>query len=370
MNVLLVLDNLSIDSGVTTIIKNLYDNISSIHFDFLIFKDSTNNCVAAMRDKGSAVFVLPSPFVPKLFFKAKAEIKKFFKERSSDYDCVHLNSPTLTPFVLKYAKKYGLKNRIIHSHSSMNSTHFVKRAINNYLTSKVTKYANYYWTCSDVAADFLYGKKFCENHRIELIRNAIDTKQYAYNVSARQDCREEFNIAKDKVVYLMVSNFTAIKNYIFLVPVMKALAANNENVLFLFVGDGQEKENLEKQIHAEGLSRFCLLPGRRKDVSRFLSAADALLMPSLKEGLPVVVVEAQAAGLPCYITDTITKQVNINNVNYLPLEPHAWIAALEKFKPFDDDVRLQKSTEVSNSNFEITTEAKRVEKLYLDLVKK
>lgn len=368
MKVLFVLDNLSVDSGVSSVAMNLYSRMENVQCDFLIFWLGKYSLAEEVRRRGNQVYVLKNPLSPKTVIQAAVQAKRFFREHADEYDAVYLHSPTLNEFTLRYAKKYGIPNRIIHSHSSMTSTNPVKKVLNQLLTRNVTRYANHYWTCSDKAAAFLYGEDFVKNHPVEMVYNGVMPEKYAFDSQVREEMRNKLGF-QDKAVFCHVSNFSPIKNLPFLVPVMAQVKKHNPQARFLFVGDGPAKPEFEALLQAESLQDVCLFVGRQADVLPYLQAADAFLLPSLKEGLPVTVVEAQACGLPCFITDTITCQCNVGGVTYLPLEQQAWENALCDFCAFTAEERVAASMAFADSNFNIHSEAKRVENLFLDMTR-
>ena len=368
MKILLVLDNLSVDSGVSSVVMHFYRNMQNVSVDFLIFKQGQNVYVDEIRQNGDQVYVLERLLSPKTVCKAITQTKRFFREYAKEYDAVWLHSPTLNEFTLRYAKMYGIPNRIIHSHSSMTSTDPVKKMLNQMLTRNVTRYANHYWTCSDKAAAFLYGEDFVQNHPVEMVYNGVVPEKYGFDSQVRAKMRQQLGF-ENKTVFCHVSNFSPIKNLTFLVPVMAQVKKHNPQARFLFVGDGPVKPEFEALLQAEGLQDVCLFVGRQADVLSYLQASDALLLPSLKEGLPVTVVEAQANGLPCFITDTITRQCNVGGVTYLPLQQQAWENALCDFCAFTAEERAAVSMAFADSNFNIHSEAKRVENLFLDMTR-
>ena len=246
----------------------------------------------------------------------------------------------------------------------MTSNNTVKRVLNYLLTYRIMKYANHFWTCSDVAADFLFGKEFTSCNRVEMVHNAICPEKYYFDNNLRFDVRNQMGI-DDATVFAHISNFSAIKNLLFLIPVISELSSRN--CKFLFVGEGPTKQKFESELRANDLLDFCIFVGKQKDVSKFLQISDALLLPSLKEGLPVTVIEAQASGLPCFVTETITRECDLGGVTYLPLITNNWTSALERFRPLDEVIRKQNSISFEETNFNIYKEAKRVEKLYLSI---
>lgn len=368
MRVLMILDNLSRDSGVSSIVMNLYKNITpnKIKIDFLAFKEGNNSYRDMVVERGSKVYILPNPLSVKCLPKAVRVLKDFFKEHHEEYDVVHLHSPSLNEFTLRYAKKYSIPNRVIHSHSTMTSPIKLKKYLNMFLQRNATKYANYYFSCSSEAAKFLYGIEVCKKKEIVLIKNAVDINKFKYSEQQAKYFNKEFNL-EDKRVAIHVSNFSKIKNVSFLIEVIRDISLKCPDYRFLFVGDGPTKNNLEEIVKGFGLSKYCFFIGRRDDVANLLNCADVLLLPSLKEGLPVTVIEAQANGMKCIVSDTVTREANAGNVMYLPLKTNMWVESLEKIRPISSKERIHECEIFSTSEFNIINEAERVERIYLSM---
>lgn len=368
MRVLQIVDNIAIDTGVSSVVMNLYRNIDrkKIQFDFLVCSKRKESYEKEIISKGGKVFYMGNPLSVSEIFQACSNIKKFFKEQGFEYEVVHLHSPTIALFTLRYAKQYNVPNRIVHSHSTMTSTNKIKSIINTFLMRQVLRYGNVFWACSTEAARFLYSNSFCESNSYKLIKNAIDPDKFTYNLAVRKQIREK-NAFVDRCVIAHVSNFSPIKNLGFLVPVIKATLEYRKDFVFLFIGTGPTLLEFRKQLKTLGIEKYCVFTGRISNVNEYLQGADLLLLPSLKEGLPVSVVEAQACGLKCLVSDTVTKEANIGGVEYLPLVEAEWINHIRAQIINTDEERRSLSGLFQRSQFNIRNEAKRVGELYLSL---
>lgn len=368
MKLLMVLDNLKIDSGVSSIVIGLYRNMPDISTDFLIFNRSGRTYIPEVEARGDKVFVLPNPLSPKSLPSAVRKLRCFFKIHAAEYDAVHLHSPSLNEFTLRFASRYGVPVRIMHSHSSISSPSPLKRQLNRILQARVTRYANRFWACSTEAAEFLYGKEFCAHNHVELIANAVDSSAFTYEAVTRERMRLGLGLKNDMPVFAHVSNFSPIKNACFLLNVAKELSERGIDFRLLFVGDGPDHDEVMAKSAAEGVDTKCFFVGRTDDVPSYLQAADCLLLPSIKEGLPVSVVEAQACGLASIVSDTVTRECEAvtGQVKFLPLEVSRWVDALYAFKPASDRTALSKAFKASR--FNICNEAARVESLYLEMI--
>lgn len=366
MRVLHFLTDIKYQSGITSFVMNLYRNIDreKVQFDFLVCTENDISYEEEIKQLGGKIFYCGYPMNYKEISSACKNIKKFFENNKDVYDVIHLHHPTLAVFLNKHVKKCGIKKRIVHSHSSMTSPMLVKSFINRVLCKWAKKYANIYWACSREAALFLYGNSFCKKHHIEIIKNGVISEKFRFSDKVREKVRRELEI-EDKKVFVHVSNFSVIKNLFFLVPIIKKF--EGEEYTFLFVGDGPTRQEMEERLNAKGIDDRCIFIGLTTDISKYLFASDALLLPSLKEGLPVVVVEAQATGMQCLISDTITRECNVGNVIYLPHEENAWFQQMKSLEIDNNDKRLRKSIDFQLSPFEMKNEAKRIENMYLNL---
>lgn len=243
----------------------------------------------------------------------------------------------------------------------MTSPNRLKALINTLLTYRIKQLSNHYWACSTEAAKFLYGNGFSE---YEMIYNAVDVNSFQFDQAVRRKVRTKLDI-HDFIAVIHVSNFSPIKNHMFLVDVIQN---SPDNIKFIFVGDGSEREKFERALIEKNIIKKCVFLGRRSDINIILQGADLMLLPSLKEGLPVTIVEAQASGLPCILSDTITRDVDVNHISYLQLNTAQWINAISSFSSLKDDERKILSDHFSSSYFNIKNEANRVMNLYLKML--
>ncbi|WP_440444128.1 glycosyltransferase [Phascolarctobacterium sp.] len=369
IKILQIMDNISKASGVSSFVMNIYRNIDKkeVQFDFLVSNKTRISYEEEIKAYGGRIYYINNPLSICTLFLACKNSNIFFENHSSDYTAIQLHSPTIAEMTIRYAKKYGVKNIIIHSHSSMFSSNFLKKLINYILVFRIKKLANHFWYCSKEAAEFLYGEQFQNLSDSQWIKNAIDCNKFTYNQLAAYNFKEKLSMSKAKIA-LHVSNFSKIKNTSFLVDVIKEVITKDNEWRFIFAGDGPEKAKTEEAIKENGLSDYCFFTGFTDDVKSFMNAADLLLLPSIKEGLPVVTIEAQALGLTCFVTDTITRDADIGGIEYLQLNAQVWTKKILAFKAKNSEGREVLSEKVKNSGFNIINEAKKVEKLFLKMV--
>lgn len=287
--------------GVESVIMNYYRKINKEHiqFDFLC-----NTEVVAYEDEikslGGKIYRITARSKDRK--KYKNDMEKFFKEHAKEYSAIWVNVCSLANIdYLKYAKKYGIRKRIIHSHNSKNMDSILRGALHLVNRFLVQEYATDFWACSKKAGKWFYGFIIRHSDKYLIINNAIDTKEYAYNPEIREEYRKKLNL-EGKVVIGNIGRLHFQKNQTFLLKIFNEICENHKNTHLLIVGQGEEEENLKKEAKELGIIDKVSFLGVREDVSNIIQAMDIFIFPSLFEGLPVVLLEVQASGLLCFVS--------------------------------------------------------------------
>ncbi|MFI3326691.1 MAG: glycosyltransferase [Clostridia bacterium] len=247
--------------------------------------------------------------------RIRKELNKIMQE--NNYDVFWCNKCDLADITyLKESYKNNIPKRILHSHSSSNMFTGIRRKIVNVLhkinKQVVEKYATEFWSCSDYAADWLFTKNIAQN-RTTFIPNSIDAEKFQYKEDIRNKYRQELKI-EDKLVVGSVGAFLYAKNPEFTLEIFKEIHKNNSESVLLWVGSGELKEITEQKVKEYNMEKNVIFLGRRLDVDRLMQAMDCLLLPSRFEGLPVVAIEAQSAGLHVFASsEGISKQTKITD---------------------------------------------------------
>lgn len=237
--------------------------------------------------------------------KYKREMQQFFKEHASKYDIIWVNVCSLANIdYLKYAKKYGIKRRIIHSHNSMNMDSKLRGLLHAYNKKNIEKYATDFWACSKEAGEWFYTQNGRKKEEYIIIRNAIDFFRYRYNENKRDEYRKKFKVA-DKFVIGNVGRLQFQKNQIFLLDIFNDVIKRQPAAILWLIGQGEDEKIIQNKIHQLGLEENVKLLGVRDDVPELLQAMDVFLFPSLFEGLPIALLEAQAAGLVSFASEKV-----------------------------------------------------------------
>lgn len=211
---------------------------------------------------------------------------------------------------------------------------------------------------SDLAAIYSFGKKAYTSGEVTIIRNALDLDYYHFNRDGRLRIRKEFCVSEDAFVIGHIGRFMTQKNHSKLVDIFCEIQKETENAMLLLVGNGELEADIRKKVNLLGLDNHVIFAGLRRDVPDILSAMDVLIMPSLYEGMPNTVIEAQATGLPCVISDTITREANITGlVDYISLDDplETWVKEASHYR---DMTREDTKQKMISSGYDINNTAK------------
>lgn len=316
--------------GAETFVINLYKNMNreNIQFDALI-RENYNPQVDAFLSLGGNVIEV-SPF-PKKIIGNFIQCKDFFKMNANTYEAVHIHANALIyvlPILL--AKHYGWKKIILHSHNTQTKglafIHKLNRVFLRYVDVKLA--------CGEKAGEWMYG-----DQDFQIVHNGIAVRDYFYEEESAVKKRRELNISNKSFVVGHVGRFANQKNHKFLVKIYEAIMKQCEDSKLLLIGDGELRTEIEQYLQAKGLKNDTIILSNRNDINELLKVMDVFVFPSLYEGLSIALIEAQASGVRCVVSDTIDeKSVIGKNVFKLSINdsPEKWAEiALEK----DEDNR-------------------------------
>ncbi len=307
------------------------------------------------------------------FVKFRKETEAFFRENAYKYDVFWCNKCMLNNIdFLKYAKKYGIPVRIIHSHNSA----LMDRGLKGFLMKQlhlvgkqnVSRYATDFWACSDFAGKWFYSQKLMDNNNYCFIPNAVNAEKFRFSDTVRQEYRISQN-AENKFVIGHVGRFHLQKNHMFLLDIFFEILKKRPDSELWLIGQGELMTAVQQKVAQLGISEQVRFFGIRKDVPSLMQAMDCFLLPSLFEGLPVVAVEAQAAGLPCYLAGNGTTKLAklTDRCHYLQLEdsPQVWADAIIQ----GDVDRVDTYEQIVEAGFELQTAALQLQEKLTQLVK-
>ena len=302
---------------------------------------------------------------PQDFLRYSRAVEQFFAEHH-DYRAVHLNSGPKNFPILRSAKRYGIPVRIAHAHNTgFQTSSSAERLLGTCLKAPLRHYANVYLACSDRAGEWMFGSRQTKAGNVTVLPNGIPLREFAFSREVRQRVRAEWQVGESTLVVGHVGRFTAQKNHGLLLGIFAELHREKPDSILVLAGIGEFQDASRRKVKALGLEGAVRFLDFRSDVARLLQGMDVFVMPSLYEGFPVTGVEAQATGLPCVFSDTITREAKIlEAVEYLSLD-----APLGKWA--DAILCLAGATrrdacyeELTRKGYDVNTMARRLMKIY------
>ena len=347
--------------GVEQYLLNYYRYIdrAKIQFDFIVHESSLVIPREEIEALGGRVFLVPNYLHLRRYMAA---LEGLFRENR--YPIVHAHIGTMSVFPLCAAKRAGVPFRVVHNHSTA-ALDEVKKSLLKYILRPFSKvYATHYAACSRHAAEWLFGRRTVERGDVKIIYTGIELERYRYDAAVRVQVRQELGLEGCFVVG-HVGRFCTQKNHGFLIDIFRAIHERRPEARLLLVGDGETRPAAEEKLERLGLRDDALLVGRRDDAERLYQAMDVFLLPSLYEGLPLVTVEAQAAGLKAVVSTGVTEEAKVrDDMAFLELSAGAerWAEEALRADP------AGRAYEGDYSAFDVTVQAKLLEQFYCGLV--
>lgn len=318
--------------GMETFIMNLYRGVDRrmIQFDFAVHESGKGDFDEEIERLGGRIYRFPH--MRENPIRYRRVWRDFWHTHKNEYKAFHVHTNSLANCIaLEEAQKACVEIRIIHAHSSYANKGKLQR-LNNYLhrrnQKRLSTLSTNLFACSDKAAEWMFGRANVEKGRIKFINNGVKLDEFSFSEQMRIQGRREFNIQDDTLVIGHIASFLPVKNHCFLVEVAREMKGVTENFVFFLVGDGPLKNYILTKVRENNLEKNFVFTGVRSDVNRLLSAFDVVVLPSLYEGMPVSMIEAQANGVSIVLSDTITKEVKLNNnVRFAPINSGAKIWA-------------------------------------------
>ncbi|MBZ4656145.1 MAG: glycosyl transferase family 1 [Thermoanaerobacter sp.] len=336
---------------------------SRVQFDFLIHTEKKGYFEDEIKKMGGRIFRVPR-FGLRTFFSYQKALNDFF-EKHPEYKIIHGHILSTAFIYQKVAKKHGVPVRIAHSRCGTRTQINVENLIKEFFKRLARFYVTDKFAVSKIAGFSAFGRRSVFNGEVKVLPNAIKIQKYLYNNEVREKMRSEFNI-ENKFVIGHIGRFQQQKNHDFVVDIFFEVQKKILNSMLILVGDGELKTVIEDKVNKLGLDDSVIFTGVRSDVPDILQAMDVLLFPSFYEGLPGVVLEAQAAGLPCIISDKITDEVKITDlVEYVSLDKSAeyWAEKVLKFSQGFE--RRNTYNEIVKAGYDIESVAQWYQEFYL-----
>lgn len=337
----------------------MYGNTEEYETHYVIFDDDIGDYGKEVLNKGCKIFKFREP--SENYIEYFRELKKLMSQYR--YTAVHAHTMFSIGWVMLAAKQMGIPVRVSHAHSALiDGSGFIKNIYETIMRKLILRYSTHLVTCGEKAGIRLYGEK-AYNEKGILILNGIDTENFSFSQITRDTIRNKLNI-NDKFVIGHTGRLAEVKNQAFLIDLMPEILKKRENAVLLLLGDGDDKAMLQEKVKAFNLTDKVIFAGGVTNVQDYLNAMDVFAFPSLYEGLPLSILEVQANGLPCIISDTVPPDVFITDlIKPLSLkdDKNKWIEAiLNAQRTYKNDY----PTKLKNAGFDLHTAMEKVYSLY------
>lgn len=348
--------------GIGMTILNYASNLdrTDLQVDFVVINHLEDKMRHQIESMGSKIYELTERNTSQLkYVKALAKVVKEGK-----YDIVHIHCNSCTAAVdLLGAKIGGAKMLCPHSHNTKcvhTGMHKVLRPLFNFLYTDG-------FACGELAGKWLYGKR-----QFTVLKNATNTDKYRFDDCERNRIREQYKL-DGKIAVGHVAHFTYHKNHPFLIDVFTEVVKQNSNYVLFLIGDGQYRGTIEQQVKQNGIEDNVIFVGTTLEIPAYLSAMDMMVLPSLWEGLPNVVIEWQTSGLPTLVADTVTKDCKLTeSVKFLPLEKYVWVENILNLHVNGNRAEQSNNNikEIAAAGFSIKEQAAVLKQYYSEHLKK
>ena len=342
-------------NGITSVIMNyVRRTYEVVKYDFVLCGEVEQSFADELQTLGGSIFIPPCSRVKKPFTYS-AWLKSIMKKNHYDVVHVHGNSGTMY-FEIHAAKSSKIPVRIAHSHSSSCKfllAHYVlKPFLNNNMTHGLA--------CSDMAGKWVF------DYEYTVLPNGIDVDEFAFSQETRDKYRKQLGL-ENKFVIGHVGYMDTEKNHIFLLRVFENFIKMHPEACLLLIGDGKLRPEIERFISTHSLQDNVYLLGKRNDVSQLYQCMDVFVLPSIFEGLPVSLLEAQTAGLDCIVSERVTKEVNLTGkLQYIDITDDAivkWEESLNEIR-FDENARKNIKHQMEDSEYNIMNSKRKLLTLY------
>lgn len=333
----------SYGGGISSFIRNKAEIFKrdSVSFDVITFNEVPKEFNKLIEDTGGKVFKVANP-KKEGFNKFYSQVNAIMKRLPKDILIhSHVDGMIALPFYL-IAKKNGLKRFAVHAHTaapSPNSSKLqekIKRTINRMISKEKL-------SCGIKASGNIFGEKAVRSNSIVHIPNSIDYIDFKNKKDNEKLKKQILGIEDNRLVIGSIARFRELKNHQFMIEVIEKLKEKNVKFLWFFAGDGLLKEEIEKLVHQKNLDDYVCFLGRRDDIPNLFTIMDIFALPSFYEGLPTVVIEAQATSTTSYVSNTVTRECDfdLGLVKFLTIEDSSvWAESIQNFTPKLVDTKI------------------------------
>lgn len=345
--------------GIENYIMTVLRNINKKNFEISLLYITEENCFYDEEIKSLGNEIIRITGRSQSLVKHIKELKNVLYE--GKYDIVHIHYGNALCFIDAFVAKKLAKvpKVIVHSHNSQGCNYFV----NNLFKNTLYKCTDEMITCSPKAGKWMFPKKV--QKKVKILSNGIDTNKFIFNIENRTKLKKELNFSDDNIIIGEVARFNTVKNQKYLIEIAKKLEPSKYK--FLLIGSGDKKQEFINLVDINNLNDMFVLIDNVYNPQDYLNVMDLFVMPSLFEGLPISLVEAQCNGLTCLISENIDKNVDLTgNIRFLKIGNEDivdWVKTIENSSIERD---LEAKNKIIQSGYDIKESIKKLEAMYLE----
>lgn len=363
MKILMVFTSKFHNTGITKVVMNYYNELvknKDLQIDFVVPNKVDSELAKPIRNNNGNIYVLPMKIrrlLPLIYyFKLKKIIKK------EKYDIVHVHgSSAIMALELLIAKHAGVKTRIAHSHNTVTEHRILHRLFKRVFDNNYTDA----FACGKEAGKWLFGER-----EFYIVKNAQDIEKFTFSEEQRKRYRKKYNL-ENSIVLGHVGAFNFQKNHDFLIDMFNELHKQDKRYRLVLIGTGPLYDEIKKKVSSYCLDTAVLFVGNTPKVNEWLNAMDIMLLPSRYEGLPNVLIEWQISGLPCVISSTITKEVQLTKLIFFEeLNSNKWINRINTISSNIPKKRIYKSDieKIKKAGYDIKNNARELYYVYKRII--
>lgn len=354
--ILHVIRNIS-DGGTEKFMQNIIENTNNEYNHYIISYKKVLESTEFVKKNNVYLYDLDEKNILKVLIKTYRIIKK------EKIDIIHCYTHYNSGYVMLIAFLAGVKKRITHSHRSESTR---KKSILNNIYKFISRlliniFSNICLACGEDAAKSLFYK----SKNVTIINNGIELNKYKFDSKKRVSLRKKLNILENDIVLGTIGRLDYNKNQKFLIDIFNELTKKNTNMKLIIIGEGYEKNNLANQTKKLGISDKVLFLGSRRDVNELYNIFDIFCLTSFKEGLPFVLIESQANGLSCVVSDTVDKKSDLdNNIKFISLNSskEEWIEEINGI--LKNKKRKDNTKKIIEREYTIEKTIEKIKKIY------
>ncbi len=340
--------------GIETYLRNLTKELAPEIIPDFVTDFSGVAYEEELRNYGSRIYYIGAK--SQGLFRQWKKFRKLLREHP-EYRTVYgniLNAGTVFTLIIPWIYRRKI---VIHSHNGAADNEKIHKLCRPFLNGITKEFV----ACSKLAGNFMFGQKVMNHTDVLIMPNAIEAETYEYNPDIREEVRKELEL-KDKFVICHVGRIAHQKNPKGVIDIFGSCLEEEKDCVLLYIGTGELEKEIKNYAKEKGIADKVKFLGVRKDVQRLMQAADCFLLPSFYEGLPIVAVEAQAAGLPCFLSDQISEETKLTElVEFLKLgDTRLWRNAILESRGKERKSRLQ---EIIGAGYDLNHHEKKIEQL-------